>query len=151
MANTENTCHHLELVRLDFPEWDRIFELQKKLQERLGYDFQNMTLKEVVDFFLLNKHALEDELGELMDALGGIHDGIGNSVWKRWKNNNKLASEMTFNSLTDRDKLEILFEIVDAFHFMINFAIALGFTGSDIASAYITKNIENHNRKDNNY
>ena len=110
-----------------------------------------MTLKDICDFWLMNKHALTDELHEMFDALGGIDDGIGNSVWKPWKNDNLEAKSMTVKNLSDRDLSELKFEIVDAFHFLINFAVSINMTGSELYSMYISKNLENTNRQKNNY
>jgi hypothetical protein len=44
-----------------------------------------MTIREIMDFWLVNIHALNDEIHEMVDALGGIKDGSGNAVWKYWK------------------------------------------------------------------
>lgn len=151
MANHDNTTDHLKVGDRKFPEWDEIFEMQHTLQKRLGYNFSNMTLGHIAKFFLLNKHALEDEMGETLDALGGIRDGIGSAVWKNWKSNNAKAYNITIKDLSDHDRQELLMEIVDMLHFFINFPIACGFTGSEVANAYMAKNAENHVRQDNNY
>lgn len=151
MANKDNSCSNLEILNLKFEQWDLIFEKQKELQKRLGYNFEGMTLHQISNFWLFNKHALEDELSEMMDSLGGINDGIGSALWKKWKKDNELGHSMDMSSLSFRDKRELLFEIVDAFHFMINFSISVGFTGTDVANAYLAKNQENHNRQENNY
>ena len=58
---------------------------------------------------------------------------------------------MHIEDLSDRDKKELLFEIVDKLHFFINFAVSAGFTGSDIANAYYTKNHENIERQKRGY
>jgi len=136
----------------NFPEWDRIFDLQKSIQEKVyGYDFQSMTLKELSNFWLMNKHALEDELSEMFIALGGEKDGIGNAVWKPWKKDHYIADRMHIKDLSESDTSLLLFEIVDAFHFLINFAVSCGFSGSDVASAYIEKNKENIRRQEEGY
>lgn len=152
MANTDNSCSNLKVGDDFFPDFNRIFELQKDIQEKIyHYDFKSMSLDELKDFWFLNKHALEDELSEMFDALGGINDGIGNAVWKPWKEANKKSYGMHISDLSDKDKLELLMEIVDAFHFMINFAVSCGFTGSQIANAYISKNKENIRRQNEGY
>lgn len=151
MANQDNKCSDLIISKIEFNQWDQIFEMQKSLQEFLGYDFKNMSLKEISEFFLFNKHALEDEMGEMMDALGGVNDGIGSAVWKKWKKDNLETHLLSINSLSKRDRKELLMEIVDIFHFVINFPIACGFTGSEIANAYIAKNKENVERQKRGY
>lgn len=152
MANEDNNCSHLDVQQESYPEFDKIFEMQKILQESTyGYEFQDMTMRETVNFLLMNKHALEDEMSETMDAVGGIHDGIGNAAWKPWKAKNKDTDNMSVLTLSQRDRQELLMEIVDQFHFFMNQAIACGFTGSEIANAYVAKNAENVRRQVEGY
>jgi hypothetical protein len=87
----------------------------------------------------------------MFDALGGINDGIGNAAWKFWKSLHCDSEVLTIEDLSDKDLLELKFEIVDAFHFMINFAISIGMTGSEVYSLYKIKNKENFERQENNY
>lgn len=152
MANTDNTCSHLQINKDIFDQFDMIFKMQKDIQEKIyGYNFSKFTLKDVVSFWLMNKHAEDDETNEMFDALGGIHDGIGNAVWKPWKKDNRITAALGIEDLSDKDRQELLMEIVDKFHFFMNFAVSVGFTGSDIANAYITKNKENVRRQQEGY
>lgn len=151
MANTDNECKDLEVHNLQSKDFDRIFEMQSSLQKKMGYDFKSMTLQEIAEFWTFNKHAIDDEFSEMFDALGGVKDGIGNSVWKKWKSNHEKGSEMDISSLTENDRKELYFEVVDAFHFMINFAISIGMTGSNVFSMYMSKNKENFKRQENGY
>lgn len=151
MANIDNECNSLNVNKEKSEDFDYIFELQSQLQERLGYNFDKMSLKEVCDFWLFNKHAMSDELSEMFDALGGIKDGIGNAVWKKWKSRHDVADRIHVENLTDSDYKELCFEVVDMFHFAINFAISIGMSGSDLFNMYVSKNKENHNRQDNGY
>lgn len=152
MANTDNDCSHLNIGDQEFPGWDYIFNLQKTIQEKTyGYDFKSMSLKQVVDFWLMNKHALEDELSEMFDALGGINHGIGNAVWKPWKKENALTCSMGVDSLSEPDRVDLLMEYVDVLHFFINFGVSIGFTGKEVANAYISKNQENIKRQKEGY
>ena len=36
-------------------------------------------------------------------------------------------------------------------HFVLNIALAMGFSGDDIYEAYVAKNIVNHKRQDSGY
>lgn len=151
MGNKDNSCKD---VKSDFQiseDFDKIFEMQKKLQTRLGYDFDNMSLEKITSFWLFNSHAFSDEVSEMFDALGGINDGIGNAVWKKWKKKNTETGNMVISDLSDNDLIELKFEIVDAFHFFINFGISIGMSGSELFSMYIAKNAENHKRQDEGY
>lgn len=152
MANVDNKCSDLFVRNLTSKDFDFIFLLQKKAQEQsYGFDFSKMTLKEIADFWFANKHALDDELSEMFDALGGINDGIGNAAWKYWKKDHEEAKAMTIKDLSENDLKELKFEVVDAFHFLINFAVSINMTGSELYDMYISKNRENIRRQENNY
>ena len=154
MANTDNQCFNLPVEVLSSPDWDKVFNMQLSLQKRImgdDFDSQSNTLANVADFFLKNKHALEDELSETIDAIGGIHDGIGSAAWKWWKKDNAEAEVRTLHSLSDRDRLELAMEITDQLHFLINEYVKLGITGSQAFSLYMAKNKENFDRQDRGY
>ena len=154
MANADNKCSDLEVE--DFYEgaqdtFGLIYNKQKELQERLGFDFTGWTLKQIADFWMVNKHAMSDELNEMFDALGGINDGIASAAWKYWKQNNAKAAEMTVADLTEEDRLELFYEWIDGLHFYMNFAISIGMTSKDVVNLYMAKNAENHDRQNRGY
>jgi predicted DNA-binding protein YlxM (UPF0122 family) len=154
MANTENRCSDLEIKDFHSSTKDAlglIFEKQKELQERLGFNFDGYTIKEIADFWMVNKHALSDEINEMFDALGGINDGIGNAGWKYWKKDNAKTADMKVEDLSREDQLELFYEWIDGLHFYINFAISMGMTSKDVVNLYMAKNAHNHERQDNNY
>jgi hypothetical protein len=154
MANTDNKCADLNVEDFYSGTEDTlglIYYKQKELQERLGFNFEGWTLKQIADFWMVNKHAMSDELNEMFDALGGVNDGIASAAWKYWKADNTKAATMTISSLTDEDRLELFYEWIDGLHFYMNFAISIGMTSQDIVNLYMAKNAENHNRQDNGY
>lgn len=154
MANTDNKCSDLEVKDFYSSTEDTfglIFNKQKKLQERLGFNFDGLTIKEIADFWMVNKHAMSDELNEMFDALGGINDGIGNAGWKYWKKDNVKAANMKIADLSEADKLELFYEWIDGLHFYMNFAISIGMTSQDVVNLYMAKNAANHNRQDTGY
>lgn len=152
MANEDNECKDLQVNKLIYKEIDALFQTQKDIQEKVyGYNFKNMNMKELVQFWLMNKHAEDDETNEMFDALGGIKDGIGNAVWKPWKSDNASTEDMDIGDLSVGDHKELLMEIVDKLHFFMNFAVSVGFTGSEIANAYYAKNKENIRRQKDGY
>jgi hypothetical protein len=154
MANTDNACSNLKIKDYSLEEADTlgmIYDKQVELQKRLGFDFKDWNIEEISNFWLVNKHAMSDELNEMFDALGGINDGIGSAAWKYWKKDNKLASDMKISDLSEADRLELFYEWIDGFHFYMNFAISIGMTSKDILNLYMAKNSENHNRQDRGY
>ena len=155
MANTDNKCFQLEIEDLHKDSKDTlgdILELQKNTQETIyGYNFKDMTLEEVVNFWLMNKHAEDDETNEMFDALGGINDGIGNAVWKPWKKQNSLAKNLKVNDLSENDKKELYMEFVDKLHFFMNYAASIGLDSKTIYNYYMAKNKENRDRQERGY
>ena len=159
MANTDNSCAHLEVEDV-FSEskntLEDLYNLQKDIQENVyGYDFDQLRskpLNEFRQFFDWNYHAIQDELRETFDALGGIKDGIGNGVWKPWKKSyHEKAPEMTFNTLSESDKKELQMELIDIQHFLFNMMLASGLTPSDLMNMYFAKNKENRERQKRGY
>ena len=154
MANSDNVCANLEVKDYFNETTDTlglIVEKQRELQKRLGFNFEGWTLKEIADFWMVNKHAMSDELNEMFDALGGINDGIASAAWKYWKSDNKKAAEMKISDLSDSDKLELYYEWIDGLHFYLNFAISIGLSSKDIVNLYMAKNAENHDRQNRGY
>jgi hypothetical protein len=80
MANTDNSCAKLEIKDLwserTEPNEDTlgdILNLQAETQKNVyGYDFENMSLRQIMDFWAMNTHAMVDEIHEATDALGPI-------------------------------------------------------------------------------
>lgn len=155
MANTDNTCAKLEIEDLHGSSIDTladIMNLQADTQRNIyGYDFENMSLRDLMSFWHMNTHAMIDEIHEATDALGGIGDGHGNSIWKRWKKAYDSYEKMRFSELTETDQLECKFEIIDMLHFFMNYAISIGMTPKEMYNMYMSKNKENRNRQKNGY
>lgn len=155
MANTDNTCADLEindLYSLSKDTLGDILNLQASTQATVyGYDFSNMSLRELMDFWHMNNHALIDEIHEATDALGGIKDGSGNAIWKRWKKDYSSFTEKKFSDLSESDKLECKFEIIDMLHFFMNYAASIGMTSQEMYNMYMAKNEENRRRQANSY
>ena len=154
MANEDNQCADLE-VKDHYSEgkdtFGMIYNKQRELQSRLGLNYENLTLKEIAEMWMVNKHAMSDELNEMFDALGGINDGIGSAAWKYWKQDTKKAETMTVADLSEADRLELFYEWIDGLHFYMNFALAIGMTSEDIVNLYMAKQKENINRQERGY
>jgi len=151
MANIDNTCSQLQIEDLYSKSTDTlgdIMTLQKDTQETVyGFDFSNMTLRDVMNFWHANSHAMVDEIHEATDALGGIKDGDGNAIWKYWKKAHSNYDNLKFSDLSPNDQLECKFEIVDMLHFFMNYAISIGMTPKEMYNMYMSKNQENRDRQ----
>lgn len=155
MANTDNKCAELEIEDLYSQSTDTlgdILNLQSETQRTIyGYNFEEMSLRELMEFWHLNNHALIDEIHEATDALGGIQDGDGNAIWKKWKKAYDSFSDKKFSDLSSSDQLECKFEIIDMLHFFMNYAASIGMTPQEMYNMYMSKNQENRKRQQNNY
>lgn len=159
MANIDNTCSQLEIQ--DYfndrtePAEDtlgNIMYIQADTQRNVyGYEFENMSLRELMSFWHMNNHAMIDEIHEATDALGGIKDGSGNAIWKRWKSAYPEYADKKFSDLSPADQLECKFEIIDMLHFFMNYAISVGMTSQEMYNMYMAKNEENRARQQRGY
>jgi dimeric dUTPase (all-alpha-NTP-PPase superfamily) len=108
---------------------DEIFELQEKLNSRIGVNMSEMNDDDRSKWILNYIRAMQQELAELTDSV----------PWKWW------AKYQEF------DKQNAKVEIVDLFHFLISLAQVMGMTAEDVYEAYLKKNKVNHNRQDSGY
>jgi hypothetical protein len=160
MANTDNSCANLQIKDLYSETINAngsdtlgdILNLQADTQQHVyGYDFKNMSLREVANFWLMNNHAMIDEMHEATDALGGIKDGSGNAIWKRWKKDYNKFNDIKFTDLSESDQIECKFEIIDMLHFFCNYAVSIGMTSQEMYNMYMSKNEQNRDRQKQGY
>jgi hypothetical protein len=155
MANIDNSCSGLNIEDLYSKSSDTlgdILNLQADTQKNVyGYKFEEMSLRELMEFWHMNTHAIVDEIHEATDALGGIKDGNGNAIWKKWKLAYSTYKAKKFSDLSENDQLECKFEVIDMLHFFMNYAISIGMTPSEMYNMYMSKNLENRRRQQNNY
>ena len=104
--------------------FEKIFEMQKKLNQRIGVNTDTFTDEQRVEWVLNYCRALGQELAELVDSV----------PWKWW------ASYQEF------DKHNAKVEIVDMFHFLISLAQTMGLTAEDVFNSYMNKNKVNFQR-----
>jgi hypothetical protein len=164
MANMDNHCASLE-VRDHYTEQGYtagpssladLYQLQAKTQEMYftkqgRKPFSEFTIGDVVDFLMVTEHAIVDELHEMMDAVGGQHDGVGNAAWKPWKSANAEARQCRISDLSERDLKELKMEWIDVMHFVFNAGLAIGVTPAEFYNLYLSKNEANWERQRNNY
>jgi dimeric dUTPase (all-alpha-NTP-PPase superfamily) len=108
---------------------DEIFNLQEKLNTRIGVNMNEMNDDDRAKWILNYIRAMQQELAELTDSV----------PWKWW------AKYQEF------DKQNARVEIVDLFHFLISLAQVMGMSAEDVYEAYLKKNKVNHNRQDTGY
>lgn len=108
---------------------DTLFEMQNKLNLRIGVNVDTMTDEERVHWVLNYCRAMGQEIAELTDSV----------PWKWW------AKYQQF------DKQNCCVEVVDMLHFLISLAQVLGMSADDVFNAYVKKNEVNFQRQDSGY
>jgi hypothetical protein len=154
-----NPCSHLEIedhYSKSLNTLSDIYNLQKDIQEKVyGYNFEKMRELDLLSFrqfFDWNYHAIQDELREVFEALGGVNQGIGNAVWKPWKANHyNKAPHMKFSDMSESDLKELKMELIDIQHFLFNMMLAVGLTPEELYNYYFSKNKENRERQKRGY
>ena len=131
--------HHAEFTK-ELPSMNDIknmFDLQRKLQERLGTDFEKIDDAERADF-MRNHYVFLDQ--ELQEALREV------PYFKQWKDYSHMTA-------TEKEAAwaRVRMELVDAWHFMMNLMLMSGMTPEALVAMYLAKNKENHRRQDAGY
>ncbi len=108
---------------------EELFELQKRLNQRIGVDTDHMTEAERQEWLLHYCRAMSQEVAEMTDCV----------PWKWW------AKYQTFDPQNAR------VEIVDLFHFLISAAQVLELSADEIFEAYNKKHQVNLERQASGY
>ncbi len=108
----------------------KLFELQKNFQAGLDGKLDKLP-REMPKYIPLQITALIAELGEILKE---------NQKWKCWRKN---PPPVNYDNL--------LTEVVDAFHFLINITLFLGFDSNDVYDRFIKKNKKNIERQNSDY
>jgi hypothetical protein len=155
MANVDNVCKDLEIKNFYEESTTHLFDImenQKRMQEETyGIKFNEMSIRDIMNFWHVNTHATIDEIHEMTDALGGIKDGSGNAVWKYWKKDHKKYETMKITDLSEDDRKELYMEWVDILHFFINYAVSIGLDAKTAYNYYFAKAEENKERQKRGY
>ena len=110
-------------------KFEALFDMQKKLNKRIGVDTDNMTKEEKQKWILNYCRAINQEVAELIDSV----------PWKWW------AKYQNF------DEQNTKVEIIDIFHFLISAAQVMGLTADDVHRIYMQKNKVNFERQESGY
>ena len=111
---------------------DKIIDTQRELQEKMGYDFDKMSMEDRAAYIKTYTQHCDHELHEMLQEMPYFKE------WKKYPGNTGELRAM-FNDAGQ--------EFVDALHFFINVALALGFTADTLYAFYMYKNDINHQRQ----
>lgn len=106
-----------------------VFDMQEKLNERIGVRTRTMSDDERKTWVLNYCRAMSQELAELTDCV----------PWKWWAKYQKF------------DLQNARVEVVDMLHFLVSLAQVLGMSAEDVHQCYMQKNQVNFQRQDNGY
>lgn len=111
------------------------------------------TCGQILDWLKLQDDAIADETRELYTALGGMSTGAkaASGVWKPWKANHQEKRNTKYEDLSESDRLEVAFELIDQWHFFMCKFLALGLDSEAIFKLYALKQAENIRRWSNGY
>lgn len=139
----------------------QMLDMQKNLQSELATRLPKYnqhpdnleTVGDILDWNRAQNDAIDDERREFYTSLGGMSNGekAASAAWKRWKANHDEVRNTKFSDLSEEDRLEVMFELIDEWHFVLNKFLSLGMSEQDIFTLYALKNRENFNRYENNY
>ena len=107
----------------------QLWEMQAKLNLRIGVDPSKMDEAEQAKWVLNYTRAASQEIAELIDSV----------PWKWWAKYQKF------------DLQNARVEVVDLFHFIISMAQVLGMSADDVHNLYVQKNKLNFERQDKGY
>jgi len=153
----------VDQLRADSPKdiLQTMLDMQRRLQSELATRLPKhnknpdelKTCGDILDWMRRQNDAIDDERRELFTSLGGMSNGekSATAVWKAWKADHDEKRNTLFADLSEEDRLEVLFEMIDEWHFVLNKFLALGMTSDDIFALYALKNRENFKRYENNY
>jgi len=141
--NPENKCADLQVEQISLTNDDSLkimMNMQTLLQARIGklQTYRDSNMHEKSKEIIYNAHCIQAEIQELLDRL----------PWKAWKK----YSQVELNGWTSQEqKIESIFEVIDAFHFFLNILIILGISAEDVFAYYKSQNAENFDRQDRGY
>lgn len=143
--NPENKCSHLYEQEVDLTSvtLDKMFEMQKHLQDSLAFkgralNYDEATFAQRVRDVTTQWRNMNLEMSELLERL----------PYKEWKT---YTDEQKAGFTSEEQRLEVLYEYIDVFHFFMNVGLALGIDGETFRRLYATKNKENHDRQARGY
>ena len=169
-----NSCAHLvksedleaarqlydELLLSNQDPYAYILNLQNSLQENITKGLGRVqapkdlkTKGEVYEFVLQQKIAMDDEWREMVEAMAGMSlpEKDRSALWKKWKAKYDSLRSEEISSLSHEDRLELMFEVIDAAHFFNNVLLALGVDAETYFTLYYLKNAENIARQKRGY
>lgn len=125
-----------------------VYEVQREWQKYWGVEPAADSLVEVCDNVMRTKQYLDDEISEVLTAVGGK---LGKAAWKSWKADHKAADNVGLESLSAEEREELVGEVADVMIFAMNVGIHCGVGGKELLTAIREKQRVNLDRWQNGY
>ena len=126
-----------------------ILKRQTEIQRtEFDYDPDDFSLNEIADEVMKTQQYLQDEITEVLTALGGR---FGKAAWKHWKADHARTGRMGLDDLTEDEYLDLIGECADVMIFAMNIAVQCGVNGYDLGTAIYKKQEENVERQKTGY
>jgi len=136
--NSKAKAHLEESLKKYGPDkLDAIFNMQKDLLKRYGFEAREMTYEAREKFMIDLVHAQVDECQEF----------LGQFPWKHWKKYPPLEARWNDDGWMEETK----FELADQFFFLMDQMIMMGMNPEEIFFFYAIKSWENFRRQDEGY
>jgi len=117
-------------------------------REQFGYDCDDYDLTQIATKIMETQQHLQDEITEVLTALGGDY---GKAAWKHWKADHAKCKELKIDDLTHAQHDELVGEVADVMIFAMNIAVQLGISGYSLAHEIEMKQDINVERQENGY
>jgi len=144
LLNPKNKCQHLKPQNMKSlraeDSLEDMLSKQMEFQAKMGNmkKFRRGNMCDRCDFAKLEMANMGIELGELLERLP--HKG-----WKKYPTKSRRGWT------SEEQRVETLFEYIDALHFFLNIALIFGFSAEEIYFYFLAKNEENFSRQDRGY
>lgn len=142
--NPENKCAFLYSQNLDTNiSIDEMIEIQKKLQKFLSekdkaLNYDTASFKDRIDNLTVQWRNMSLEFAELLERL----------PFKEWRS---YDAEALKDFVSEEQRLETFYELIDIFHFFLNMCLCLKIDGPTFRRLFVTKNKENIERQKRGY
>lgn len=132
-----------------------ILDSQRGFQMLVDSTYHSEMLSEpnnkLVEYLKYQNFHLNIEFNEVLESLVGASCEDSSSILKKWKKNYLTVNSQNVDSLSNEDKIEIAFELIDMFNFMINTLLPFNLSSRDIFIIWYNKNKINHLRQKEGY
>ena len=127
----------------------QITRTQERIQrEEFGFDVDDYSLNELATKIMETKQHLDDEITEVLTALGGEY---GKAAWKYWKADHKKTAMLKLDDLAEHEWEELCDEVADVMIFGLNIAIQCGVSGYALSESIRRKQEVNVERQRTGY